>query len=119
MKKINILDDENAIVDLLGNFLEDDYDVTKLNTVAECLHEINNNKPDLLIADIFLFGESSFDILKYIKEQNIQIPCILITAKPIGPIRDEAIELGAVTILEKPFKIKMLKEMVKEILESE
>lgn len=67
-------------------------------------------KPDLILLDVYLPKESGIDFLKWIRNQEIDVDIILITAdKSIERIQ-EAFRYGVVDYLIKPFNFQRFKE---------
>jgi CheY-like chemotaxis protein len=66
---------------------------------------------DLLFLDIFMPGMDGFETMRVVRQQQPQIPIIVISGKPIGSEADTApdfltmaTKLGAVSSLQKPFR---------------
>jgi two-component system CitB family response regulator len=71
---------------------------------------IKLKKPDLILLDVYLPKENGIDLLKWVRNQEIDIDVILITAdKSIERIQ-EALRYGVVDYLIKPFSFERLKE---------
>jgi two-component system CitB family response regulator len=67
-------------------------------------------KPDLILLDVYLPKESGIDLLKWIREQNIDVDVILITADKSIERVQEAFRGGVVDYLIKPFSFERFKE---------
>lgn len=66
---------------------------------------------DLLFLDIFMPGMDGFETMRMVRQQQPQLPIIVISGRPISPEADStpdfltmAIKLGAVSSLQKPFR---------------
>jgi len=112
MKKIVLADDDPGIQDAAKLILERaGYEVTLLSN-GDSLLEDQQHYPDLFILDKQLSGVDGLDICRHLKAQNRtrNIPIIMFSASPqIGKLARMA---GADDFLEKPFKMKELREMV-------
>lgn len=74
-------------------------------------------KPDLILLDVYLPRENGIDFLKWIREKNMDVDIILITAdKTIDRIQ-EAYRYGAVDYLIKPFHFDRFKEALLQFKE--
>ena len=81
--------------------------VSNLNDAEKFL---SARKPDLILLDVYLPKENGIDFLKWIREKEIDIDIILITAdKSIERIQ-EAFRYGVVDYLIKPFNFERFKE---------
>jgi two-component system response regulator FixJ len=57
-------------------------------------------------------GMSGFDLLKEVRSRGSYLPSILMTGHGVAGLEQEAIEAGALDILEKPFQVEQLKEFL-------
>ncbi len=79
--------------------------VTKGTDVFEyCKHTI----PEVLILDLMLPDMNGMDILKKIKQRQLNCAVIIITGQKSADITDEAMRYGAFNLLEKPFEASQL-----------
>lgn len=67
---------------------------------------------DCVIADVHMPGMSGFDLVRRLREQNYATPVILITALPHDHLDDEALSVGALRLMRKPFEAAALLESV-------
>src|SRR4051812_46973740 len=112
MKKILIIDDDPAIQEAFKLILNAGmYD---LDVFADANAVLDNNFeiPDLFILDKQLAGVDGVDVCRIIKTRPAtkHIPVIIISASP--SIDRLAMQAGADEVLEKPFSINDLREMV-------
>ncbi len=109
-KKILVVDDAEAILDVVRLILEGEgYDVqTSLN--GSCFKQMKTDLPHLILLDVLLPGEDGREICQRLKsnEQTKHIPVILFSAH----VRGEGTH-GADAFLTKPFHIKRLVETVR------
>jgi FixJ family two-component response regulator len=74
---------------------------------------------DCVIADVHLPGMSGFDLVRRLREQKRTTPVILITALPYYHLDDEALSVGALCLIRKPFEAAALLESVDRSLSNE
>jgi CheY-like chemotaxis protein len=116
-KRILVVDDNQAILDVVKLALEmAGYEVSTSLTGA-CFKHIDCNLPDLILLDILLSGEDGGEICQRLKsdEQTRHIPVILLSAHT--SLRETAKRCGADSFLVKPFRIAELREIVSKYLE--
>jgi DNA-binding NtrC family response regulator len=107
MIKLNVLtiDDEIRLTEELTEFLEDSgFQAFEARTGKQGLAIIKKQPIDLLILDIRLAGENGMDILKEVKSQYPDIEVIMISAHGDMDTVIEAMRLGAIDYLRKPFR---------------
>ena len=118
MNKILIVEDEEAIANLIymnlknaGYFCEIAYDG------QEGADKLSENHYDLCLLDIMLPKINGYELLSYAK--SMEIPVIFLTASGYEDDVRNAISLGAVNYLKKPFFPKELLKRVARGLEEQ
>jgi DNA-binding response OmpR family regulator len=112
MKKILVIDDDPSIQDATRLIFErNGYEVNVLPN-GDSLFDNNYELPDIFILDKQLRGIDGLDICSFLKSQELtkNIPVIMLSAAPnIGVMAKLS---GANDALEKPFRIRDLRDMV-------
>lgn len=102
--KILIVDDEQAIADLVEVYLtNENYQVFKFYNGQDALNCINNEKIDLAILDVMLPDINGFSICQRIREKH-HFPVIMLTAKEEEIDKITGLTLGADDYITKPFR---------------
>ncbi len=121
MSDILVIDDEKDIRELIGDILQDEGHDTRLARNSQtAFEEINRAEPDLIILDIWL-KDSEFDgidILKKTKQDNPNIPVVIISGHGNIEIAVAAVKQGAYDFIEKPFNIDQLLVVIGRALEA-
>lgn len=104
MKKILIIEDEEAIAMIEQDYLElSNFETEVVGDGASALQKLNDNSYDLILLDLMLLGGmSGYDVCKKIRGQ-VDIPIIMVTAKTESLDKVLGLELGADDYLTKPF----------------
>ncbi len=115
-KKILVVDDSAAILDVVTLALEMADCEVSTGLTGDCFQQMEHNLPDLILLDVLLSGEDGGEICRRLKsdEQTRHIPVILISAH-VGLV-ETAEECGADGLLVKPFRLSELREMVNKYL---
>ena len=107
--KILIIEDEFNIADAILNRLKmENYHVDIDIDGDEGLFNALTGVYDLIILDVMLPGKNGYDILKIIREENIESKVIMLTAKTNIDSKLECFELGANDYVTKPFHMEEL-----------
>lgn len=112
-KHIFIVDDDEAILDVIKIILEDNGYKTTIVTDGENLFQkIRTAHPDLILLDIWLTGTDGISITKKMKynDKFRKIPIVMISANNRG--KQIALENGADGFIAKPFEIDDLLKVV-------
>lgn len=108
--KILIADDEKNMRWILGKNLKDEnFTVVEASDGEEAFHLFLDEEPDLVIMDYRMPKLDGMEVLKRIKTINVKLPVIMITAHGSTDAAVEAMKLGAVDYISKPFDINDLK----------
>ena len=75
------------------------------------------NAAGCLIVDIRLPGMSGLELQAALRERSCDLPVIIISGHADVTLAVEAMRLGALTVLEKPFPFERLKTHIQEALE--
>ena len=118
--RILVIDDNPAIVDILVTFLRGKgYGMLGALTGDEGLKLVSVSRPDLVLLDILMPGMNGIEVLKRIRSINPTTKVIIVTGNADFRLAREALELGAVAYVDKPFDLADLKRMVALALRSE
>lgn len=112
-KHVLIVDDENSICEILGQFLKREYVVSTAGTGEQALEILQHTAIDLVISDIKMPGMTGVDLLKQIKEINNGMPVLMTTGFPTLDSAIDALKLGAYDYLTKPFHLEEIGEKVR------
>ena len=80
------------------------------------LSALRSDAPDVLMTDIRMPGRSGLDLLKEIQVSRPGLPVIVMTGHGDVPLAVEAMKLGALDFLEKPFEDERLLSMIEAAL---
>jgi len=80
------------------------------------LDKILSEKFDLIILDIMLPGMEGFQILKFMREEGIKTPVLILTAKADDEDKVKGLDYGADDYLTKPFSQMELLARTRAIL---
>lgn len=116
MKRVLIVDDDPAILELLRLYFEKEaYEVMTCLNGEDALASFERVQADVVLLDLMLPGQSGFDVLRVIRKTS-SVPVLILTAR--GDTLDKVVglELGADDYIEKPFDTKELVARVKAVL---
>jgi len=113
MPKLLVVDDEPSILHFFRRaFPGPDVTLLTAASAAEGLAAVGRDRPDVVILDIDLAGESGLDLFRRVRELDPKIPVVFITGHGTADTAIEAMGLGAYEYLLKPLELDHLTDLV-------
>jgi len=115
--KILVVDDDQGSRDLLTEVLASNgYVVGAVEDGASAREELRRDDSyELVIADLRMPNGSGLDLLRELRRGNHQQELILMSSFMTGGEKQQALELGARALLEKPFRLSQLLDAVSNV----
>jgi two-component system response regulator FixJ len=112
-RKVYVIDDDEAMRDSL-NFLlgAADFDVTLFESAQQFLDVAATIDFGCVVSDVRMPGIDGIEMLKRLKASRNALPVLIMTGHGDVPLAVEAMKLGALDFLEKPFEDERLIGMV-------
>lgn len=115
---ILIVDDEPQICELYGLYFErEGLRASSASTAAECLSQVEAQKPDVVLLDINLANEDGLDVLAKIKDLRPGVRVVMMTG--MGFVEDllrEALNRGADGYVSKVMPCEELLQTVRRVM---
>lgn len=116
-KKILVVDDESSIVTLLQYNLEQaGFSVVTASDGLEGYNAVLEEKPDLIVLDLMLPKMDGMEVCKALRQEKINTPIIMLTAKDDEFDKVLGLELGADDYMTKPFSPREVTARIKAVL---
>ena len=119
MSQVWVLDDDKSIRWVFEKAL------AKANITFDCfsntneaINKFNHEKPQAIISDIRMPGESGIDFLTKVKNKFPEIPIIIMTAYSDLDTAVTAFQKGAFEYIAKPFDISKVVNIIQQALEA-
>jgi len=115
--KILVVDDEQSMCDFMEIMLtREGYQVDKTDSGKTAVRLSESESYDLIIADLMMPQMSGLELLKKVKEENCEQDFIVMTAFASVDTAIEAMKLGALDYITKPFKVDEIKLVIEKSL---
>ena len=110
---ICIVDDDAAVCDSLSVLLEaHGFEVLTYPSGAEFLADKWCHHLGCLIIDYHMPGMNGLDLISALQREGIFVPVALITGRADAGIVERAGKLGVIAVLEKPFAVARIVELI-------
>ncbi|MCG3193530.1 MAG: Transcriptional regulatory protein ZraR [Thermoanaerobaculia bacterium] len=117
MARILVIDDDMAIREMVALALtKSGHTVVRASGVAEARRSLEAGRPDLVVSDIYMPGETGVSFLAEVRQLSDPPPMILMTARGTVETAAIAARTGAFDYLAKPFDVATLLERVRSAL---
>ena len=114
---ILVVDDDTRLRRLLKKYLsENNFCVSQTSNAQEAKSLLNLFSFSLLVMDVMMPGQNGQDLTKELRENNIDVPILMLTAMGDIDNRISGLEAGADDYLPKPFEPKELLLRINNIL---
>ncbi|ALO25804.1 MULTISPECIES: sigma-54-dependent transcriptional regulator [Leptospira] len=118
--KIFIVDDEPEIRKSLKEILEDEnFEVETFSTGKTLLKQLKNERPSLILLDVWLGKEDGIVVLDECKKLYPTLPVLMISGHGTIEIAVSATKKGAVDFLEKPLSIEKVLQAIENVIKPE
>jgi DNA-binding response OmpR family regulator len=116
MKKILLIDDDQTLLHLLGEFLKDDeFEVISALSGSTGLRLAYDHRPDLILLDVMLPGMDGWEVCARLRELS-DVPIIMLTAKTTEADKLRGFRLGVDDYVTKPFSFAELVARIQAVL---
>ena len=117
MKKLLVVDDEPSILTLLKfNLEQSGFEVLTAENGNDALEIATTEDLTLIVLDLMLPGMDGMDVCKTLRQEKINTPILMLTAKDDEFDKILGLELGADDYMTKPFSPREVVARVKAIL---
>jgi two-component system response regulator FixJ len=114
---VHLIDDDAAVRDAVGLLLRaEGFRVHPYDSAMAFLKAASANAEGCVLTDVRMPRMNGIELIAKMKEERISIPVVVLTAHADVPLAVEAMKLGAVDLLEKPFEDEALIAAVRAAL---
>jgi len=109
MIKVLIVEDDPMVAEFNKRYLKEIKGFSLLgitHSVKDAIAFLKNEQVDLILLDVYMPGSTGLELLSHIREQNMAVDVILITAAADKEKIHTALRYGAIDYLIKPFEFE-------------
>jgi two-component system response regulator HydG len=116
--RLLVVDDDRAILTLIGTIaLAEGFDVATTVSGEDAMKQLRERPSDLVLVDLRMPGITGLDVLKALREANPRVKVVLMTGFGTIDTAVEAVKLGAMDFLTKPFDLPRLRQLLATVRE--
>lgn len=114
-ERVYLVDDDPAVLRVINTMLQiSGYDVRAYSSPSEFLTDSEQLPPGVVVTDQVMHQVEGIEVQRRLSARPNHFKVILVTAFPTTSLAVEAMRIGAVTVLDKPFDRVELLAAVKE-----
>jgi two-component system, CitB family, response regulator MalR len=113
MIKVLIVEDDPMVAEINKRYLQDvkGFHLSGVvHTVTDAVNFLNKEEIELILLDVYMPGQNGLTLLQYIREHQLEMDIILITAAGEKDKIQSALRYGAVDYLIKPFEFERFQQ---------
>ena len=116
--RLLVVDDDRAILTLIGTIaLAEGFDVATTINGDDAMKQLRHRPADLVLLDLRMPGVTGLDVLRAIREISPRCKVVLMTGYATIDSAVEAVKLGAIDYLTKPFDLQRLRRLLSSVRE--
>lgn len=114
---ILVVDDDRPVRESLERALAlHGYEVTLASDGMEALQAVQRAEPDAIVLDVMMPGVDGLALTRRLRQDAVEVPILMLTAKDAVPDRVEGLDTGADDYLVKPFALEELLARLRVLL---
>jgi two-component system, OmpR family, response regulator MprA len=115
--RVLVVDDDRPVRDSLRRALGlEGYEVLLAADGMEAIRTVNAEAPDVVVLDVMMPGVDGFGVVRRLRQDGIDTPILLLTARDAVPDRVTGLTTGADDYLVKPFALEELVARIEALL---
>jgi EAL domain-containing protein (putative c-di-GMP-specific phosphodiesterase class I) len=101
--RILVVEDDRSLQEAYADILLDaGFDVITASDVAGAFRALEREPVDVVLSDVLMPGGTGVDLLRAVRERDLDVPVVLVTGNPSVETAVQAVEMGALHYLLKP-----------------
>ena len=118
-KDVLVIDDDVLVCGLIEDVLiRENYQVTTANSGEDALRKMEEKQFPLIFLDLVLPGMGGVEVFRAIKEKDAQTAVVIITGYGDAPVALEALSLGPIFLIRKPFEVADLMRVLDIVMKT-
>lgn len=116
--RILVLDDDDLLLQFIDSALrQGGFECELADSLSRAFLAIRESSPNLILADYTLRDGTAFDLLDWLKAEDLSTPVIVFTGMATIELAVEAVKKGAESFMAKPLDVKHMIALIERSLE--
>jgi EAL domain-containing protein (putative c-di-GMP-specific phosphodiesterase class I) len=101
--RVLVVEDDRSLQGVYADILFDaGFDVVVASDGLSALRALEADPFDVVLSDVIMPGQTGVDVLRAVRERDLDVPVVLVTGNPSVETAVQAVEMGALHYLLKP-----------------
>ena len=110
--RVLVVDDHAQARESMADILQHaGHDVRCCCSAMEALQSLQQWSPDVILTDLQMPGMSGIEFIRAMSERNVEAQTVMVTAHATVSAAVDAMRLGALDFIEKPFNVNQLEQL--------
>ena len=118
-KVMLVLDDETGILGIFEELMGAEFEIHCCKSVNEAKNILKEHKPDIMFLDYLVDGEVGVSLIDEVQKENLSTNWAIMTSYRRMISESDLRKMNNCPIIEKPFKLELLKKTLSAILEND
>lgn len=116
--RVLVVDDHARARESMTDILQHaGHDVRCCCSAVEALQSLEQWSPDVILTDLQMPGMNGIEFIRAMGERNVEAQTVMVTAHATVSAAVDAMRLGALDFIEKPFDVNQLEQLVARALQ--
>jgi len=112
---IFVVDDDQGILESFEAMLGEDYPLVMVDNAFDALSLLRKHKPRLLFLDLKIPKLNGFEILKWLREEELPTAVVIVTGLALDHYEDLARQYGVYRYLRKPLDVDEVEDITRTV----
>jgi EAL domain-containing protein (putative c-di-GMP-specific phosphodiesterase class I) len=108
LPRLLLVEDDGPLKAALIRMLDGRFDVVSFSDGPSAAARLKTDRFDVVLCDVHLRGMNGIELLRLVRSVDLDVPVILMTGLPDLDGAIQAMDLGALTYIKKPFELNVL-----------
>lgn len=113
MKRVLLVEDDNAIVQLIARWLnQHGFSVLTAENGREALDILAQQPVDIVVTDLQMPVMDGFELIAHLLSEQVNLPIIIMTAMVVSDVERRLHQIGPLPIIRKPLSVTALHNLL-------
>ncbi|MCA8997480.1 MAG: response regulator [Planctomycetaceae bacterium] len=114
--RLLIADDDPIFRETVVEIVEPYFETIAVESGEQAIEVVESSPVDLALFDMHMHLVTGLDVIRWMRRQQVMLPCILMSSQVTGELESQARELETFSVLRKPPRRESLLDTIQHAL---